>query len=73
MPGTYAHNIRHLKLPLCLSASMILVELDSVAIRWLTQQTPPVATLKKKTKIRGITFVPIFVLNAYRNIYVNEI
>jgi len=38
---------------------MILVEMDSVANRWLRQQTLPGVTFKIKPKIGSITFVLI--------------
>jgi hypothetical protein len=52
---------------------MIVVLLDSVAIRWLRQETLPGATFKIKPKIGGVIFVLIFVVNVERHICVTEV
>jgi hypothetical protein len=44
---------------------MVVVELDSVASRWVRQETLPGVTLK--TKEGGITFVPTFVIGRLAN------
>jgi hypothetical protein len=40
-------------------APMILVELDSVAVQWVGQETLPGATFKRE-KVGDITFIPTF-------------
>jgi hypothetical protein len=53
LPSPYLHNIRHFALLLCGThvtdgAPMILVELDSVAIWWVSKKLYPASHLKEK-------------------------